>query len=62
MSYLVIHPKSKKEQTFLKNLIDKLNIEYQEVTIQEYVRDISESRQQIKKGKKITLTSLLNGL
>ncbi len=62
MSYLVLKPKSKKEETFLKQLAEMLNVEYQKVSLEDYVKDIAESRKQIKQGKKVSLTSLANGI
>ena len=62
MSYLILKPKTKKEETFLKQLADKLNIDYQSLSIKEYMADIAESRKQIRKGKKVSLSSLANGL
>jgi uncharacterized membrane protein YebE (DUF533 family) len=62
MSYLILKPKTKKEETFLKELADKLNVEYQSVSLKEYMADITESRKQIKQGKKVSLSSLANGL
>ena len=62
MSYLILKPKSKKEETFLKQLADKLNIDYQQVSLKEYMADIAESRKQLKRGKKVSLSSLANGL
>jgi hypothetical protein len=62
MSYLILKPKSKKEEIFLKQLADKLNIDYQEISLKEYIADIEESRRQIKRGKKVSLSSLANGL
>ena len=62
MSYLILKPKTKKEETFLKELADKLNVEYQRVSLKEYMADIAESRKQIKQGKKVSLSSLANGL
>ena len=62
MSYLILKPKTKKEETFLKQLADKLNVEYQSMSLKEYMADISESRKQIKQGKKVSLSSLANGL
>ena len=62
MSYLILKPKTKKEETFLKELADKLNVEYQSVSLKEYMSDIADSRKQIKQGKKVSLSSLANGL
>ena len=62
MSYLILKPKSKKEEAFLKQLADKLNIDYQHVSLKEYMADIEESRKQLKRGKKVSLSSLANGL
>jgi hypothetical protein len=62
MSYLILKPKSKKEETFLKQLADKLNVDYQHVSLKEYMADIEESRKQLKRGKKVSLSSLANGL
>jgi hypothetical protein len=62
MSYLILKPKTKKEETFLKQLADKLNIDYQSVSLKDYIADITESRKQIKQGKKVSLSSLANGL
>jgi hypothetical protein len=62
MSYLILKPKTKKEETFLKQLIDKLNIDYQSVSLKQYMADITDSRKEIKKGKKVSLSSLANGL
>lgn len=62
MSYLVINPKSKKEELFLKSLIEKLNVDYKQVTLENYIRDITDSRKQFKRGKKVSLTSLINGI
>lgn len=62
MSYLILKPKTKKEETFLKELADKLNVEYQSLSLKEYMADITESRKQIKQGKKVSLSSLANGL
>ncbi len=62
MSYLVLKPKSKKEETFLKQLADMLNVEYQKISLEDYMKDISESRKQFKQGKKVSLASLANGI
>ncbi len=62
MSYIVIKPKSKKEETFLRSLIEKLNIDYKKVSLKDYIKDITESRQQFKQGKKVSLSSLSNGI
>jgi uncharacterized membrane protein YebE (DUF533 family) len=62
MSYLILKPKTKKEETFLKELADKLNVEYQSVSLKDYMSDIADSRKQIKQGKKVSLSSLANGL
>lgn len=62
MSYLILKPKSKKEETFLKQLADMLNVEYQHVSLKEYIADIAESRKQLKTGKKVSLTSLARGI
>jgi len=62
MSYLILKPKSKKEATFLKQLADKMNIDYQQLSLKEYMADIEESRKQLKRGKKVSLSSLANGL
>ena len=62
MSYLILKPKTKKEETFLKKLADKLNVDYQSMSLKEYMADITESRKQIKSGKKVSLSSLANGL
>jgi hypothetical protein len=62
MSYLIFKPKSKKEENFLKELADKLNVEYQKISLKEYMKNIATSRAQFKKGKKVSLASLANGL
>jgi hypothetical protein len=62
MSYLILKPKSKKEETFLKQLADKLNVDYQQVSLKKYMADIEESRRQLKRGKKVSLSSIANGL
>ena len=62
MSYLILKSKSKKEEAFLKELANKLNIDYQQVSLKEYMADIEESRKQLKRGKKVSLSSLANGL
>ena len=62
MSYLVVMPKSKKEETFIKSLIEKLNIDYKKVSLETYLTDISESRKQFKQGKKVSLASLTHGI
>ena len=62
MSYLLLKPKSKKEEIFLKSLIEKLDIDYTKVSLESYIKDITESRSQFSKGKKISLTSLANGI
>lgn len=58
MSYIVLKPKTKKEEAFLKSLIEKLQIDYQQVSLKDYIKDILESRKQFKQGKKISLNSL----
>jgi hypothetical protein len=62
MSYLILKPKTKKEETFLKQLADMLNVEYQKISLKDYMKEIGESRKQIKQGKKVSLSSLMNGL
>ena len=62
MSYIVLKPKTKKEETFLKQLADMLNVEYQKISLEDYVNDIDESRKQIKQVKKVSLSSLMNGI
>ena len=62
MSYLILKPKSKKEETFLKQLADKLNVDYQQVSLKKYMADIEESRRQLKRGKKVSLSSIAKGL
>ena len=62
MSYLVLKPKTKKEETFLKQLAEMLNVEYQKVSLKDYMKDIAESRKQFKQGKKVSLSSLANGI
>ena len=62
MGYIVLKPKSKREELFLQNLIEKLNVEYKKISLKDYMRDISESRKQIKKGKKVSLSSIANGI
>lgn len=62
MSYLILKPKTKKEETFLKQLADKMNVEYQSVSLKEYMADIADSRKQIKQGKKVSLSSLADGI
>ena len=62
MSYLVVMPKTKKEETFLKSLIEKLNIDYKKVSLKAYIDDIALSRKQFKQGKKVSLSSLINGI
>lgn len=47
MSYLILKPKSKKEETFLKQLADKLKVDYQSVSLKEYMADIEEEPQTI---------------
>ena len=62
MSYLILKPKTKKEETFLKQLADMMHVEYQKISLEDYMNDIAESRKQIKQGKKVSLTSLMNGI
>jgi hypothetical protein len=62
MSYLIFKPKSKKEETFLKQLADKLNVDYQKISLKEYMGDIKDSRKQFKRNKKVSLSSLANGI
>jgi hypothetical protein len=62
MSYLLLKPKSKKEEAFLKSLIEKLDVEYTKVSLEDYIKEIAESRRQFGKGKKVSLSSLANGL
>jgi len=62
MSYFVLKPKSKKEASFIKDLIEKLQIEYTKVSLEDYIQQIAERRKQIKQGKKVSLSSLTNGI
>lgn len=62
MSYLVLKPKTKKEEAFLKQLAEILNVDYQKISLEQYMEEISESRKQFKQGKKVSLTTLANGI
>jgi hypothetical protein len=62
MSYLVLKPKTKKEESILKQIAELLKVDYKEISIETYIRDIAESRRQIKSGKKISLKDLENGI
>lgn len=62
MSYLVLKPKTKKEESILKQIAELLKVDYKEISLEAYIRDIAESRRQIKSGKKISLKDLENGI
>ena len=62
MSYLVLKANSKKEENIIKQFAELLKLDYKEISLKEYVQQITESRKQIKAGKKISLRDLENGL
>lgn len=62
MSYLVLKPRSKKEEALIKQFAELLNLDYKSISVQRYLRDIVESRQQFKAGKKISLKDLEDGI
>ena len=62
MSYLVLKIKSKREEKVIKQIAELLNMDYKQVSPKEYLRQIAQSRKQIKAGKKISLKELENGI
>ena len=62
MSYLVLKPKTKKEENIIRQIAELLKVDCKEVSIDSYIRDIAESRKQIKSGKKVSLKDLANGI
>lgn len=62
MSYLVLKLKTKKEENVIRQIADLLKVDYKKITLEEYIRNIAESRKQIKSGKKISLKALEDGI
>jgi len=59
MSYLVMKPKSKKEEAVLKQIAELLNVDYKKITLDEYIRQIAARRKEMKAGKKVALKDIL---
>jgi hypothetical protein len=62
MSYLMLKAKTKKEKTLVIEFAERMKLDYKEISLPDYLNQISESRQQIKSGKKISLKELERGI
>lgn len=62
MTYLVLKPKTKKEESIIRQIADLLRVDYKEISLEEYISHIAVSRKQIKAGKKVSLKELENGI
>ena len=62
MAYLVLNPKTKRKESIIRQIAELLNVDYKKITLREYIRHITESRRQIKSGKKVSLKDLENGI
>ena len=58
MSYLVLEAKTKKEEAIIKQFADLMKFDYRKIQLSTYIKDITESRKQIKMGKKISINNL----
>lgn len=52
MSYMILNPKTKKQVMMIKQFAQRMKLEFKQVSLEEYIHDITESRRQIKIGKK----------
>jgi len=55
VAYLVLKPKTKKEESILRQIAELLKVDCKEISLKEYILHIAESRRQIKSGKKVSL-------
>jgi hypothetical protein len=62
MAYFVLKPRTKKEEALIKQFAEMNRLSFKTVALKKYTRDISESRKEIKAGKKISLSDLEDGL
>ncbi len=59
---MILNPKSSREENLIKEFAHKMRLEYKTLTLDEYIREIENSRNQIKSGKRISMKELERGI
>ena len=62
MAYLMLNAKTKKEKNLIREFAITMNLDYKEISLEDYINQIAESCQQIKAGKTLSLKELEGGL
>ena len=62
MSYVILNPKSRREESLIRQFAEKMKLDLKRISLEEYINQIAESRREIKAGKKVSLKDLENGI